>query len=359
MRIKIELGIGLSVLFTCVRVFAWTDLTGGDHGGSSWVITNGTYIASNHFNIGTVMIATGTTVYVKPYDGSKYGWVEISASNITILGTLDASGAGYLGGNGGSGGSGSSGMSGGGPENGRPGAIGVVGSGGYGGSSGSVGYGGYITSGFQVGGNGGVGGLGGYAISGGQGDSTTNELLSMGSGGGGGGGGGAGWKGYYDSPTSGGGGGGAGNRGGGYIKLLSENYIIVRGAIFAKGCANLAGNGSAGQTAGFPGSGGSGGVASVVGQSNGGSGGASVVNQSWGAGYGGHGGSGAGGGVLLNGMYIDLASGIIDTLGGGGNTTNGGTLKIFYNDHHSGTYSTGRTYLKQLAPPEPGTVFEF
>ncbi|MEI7879749.1 MAG: hypothetical protein WCI95_02630, partial [bacterium] len=107
MRATVSLGIGLSVLLNGAQGFAWTDLDGGDHGGSNWVIAGGATIASNHYNLGAVSIASGATVRVKAWDGVKYGGVEINAQTINIQGTLDASGVGYGGGNGGAGGNGS------------------------------------------------------------------------------------------------------------------------------------------------------------------------------------------------------------------------------------------------------------
>ena len=84
MNTKIGWSIGVALVVTCLKGFAWTDLGGGDHGGSNWVIAGGATIASNHYNIGTVTIATGTTVSIKSYSGGQYGWSQITASNITI-----------------------------------------------------------------------------------------------------------------------------------------------------------------------------------------------------------------------------------------------------------------------------------
>ncbi|MEI6564297.1 MAG: hypothetical protein WCO42_08360, partial [bacterium] len=106
MNMRIKWSVVLAVVLMGGRGFAWTDLDGGDHGGSNWVIAGGTILASNHYNLGTVTIASGATVRVKAWDGAKYGGVEINAQTIAIQGTLDASGAGYGGGNGGAGGNG-------------------------------------------------------------------------------------------------------------------------------------------------------------------------------------------------------------------------------------------------------------
>jgi hypothetical protein len=126
--------------------------------------------------------------------------------------------------------------------------------------------------------------------------------------------------------------------------LIASNSIVVRGAVHAKGLGSASGNG---------------GGASAAGQSIGGAGGASVNGSCYSGASGGRGGAGAGGGVLLKATYVDTSLGMINTLGGGSCITNGGTLKIFFNEHQAGAYSAGRTYLKQLALPESGTFFEF
>ena len=348
MNTKVGWSIGVAMVVTGLNGFAWTDLGGGDHGGSNWVIAGGATIASNHYNIGTVTIATGTTVSIKSYSGGQYGWSQITASNITISGTLDATGAGYVGGYGGSGGNGSS-------VNSSMGASGTAGAGGTGpfaGVAGALGAAGVANG---NGGTGGIGGSGGYATNGLQGDMTTNEVLNIGSGGGGGGGGGSGYR--YVVSSSGGGGGGAGNAGGGYIMLISSNTITIRGMILA--CGKAAGNGQQGQT-GAPGLGAGGGSPWVAGQSQGGSRGEGIANECYPAGHGGNGGSGAGGGILIKAPTVDVRGASIDNRGGGNNVANGGTLKIFYIDYQGGSLTnSGRTYMKQMLMPEAGTVFEF
>ncbi len=344
----------LAVLWCGVSVAAWSNLGGGDHGGTNWVIANGTYIASNHYNVGSVIVATGVTAYVQPYSGGQYGWVQITASNIAIAGTLSASGAGYLGGAGGAGGNGGTAD----PQNGFPGASGAVGGGTFGGAGGLYGAGGTGGPVDWDGHPGASGQLGGYAVLGGQGDTSTNETLLLGSGGGGGGGSGAGWRGLTGS--SGGGGGGAGNRGGGYIILCASNSIIVEGAILAKGTSASTGNGGAGVTGGNPGLGGAGGNPGGAGTSSGGAGGTYMLGNYGMGSWGGGGGAGAGGGVLLKSTYLDTRSAVIDNRGGGNSVTNGGTLKVFYIEHQAGSLTNiGRMYLKQMMLPEPGTVFEF
>lgn len=358
MKITIKRIVLMAVVMVCGQCFAWTDLGGGDHGGSNWTIAAGSTIASNHYNLGTVMISSGATVYVKAWDGTKYGGVAIDAAAIQISGILDASGAGYSGGNGGSGGAGSTTLN----ASGGAGNNGVAGGGPYGGSAGGLGIGGYDSSGnpalTRQGAGGRAGNAGGYALTEAQGDTTTNEAVMMGSGGGGGGGGGAGWN--YLGTTSGGGGGGGGNPGGGWVSLVASNTIVVRGSVMAKGRSGVTGTGGTGQTQLNPGAGGGGGSASGTGTSAGGNGGASIPSQCYPGGHGGSGGAGAGGGILLKADTVDTLGATLDNCGGGNSTTNGGTLKIFYITLQGGSYTnTGRAYLKQLMLPEPGTVFEF
>lgn len=358
MKVNLKWMSIFAAVMVCGRCYAWTDLGGGDHGGSNWTITAGSTLASNHYNLGSVMISSGATVYVKAWDGTKYGGVSIEAVDIQINGILEASGVGYGGGNGGSGGTGSTTLNG----TGGAGNNGMAGSGPFGGTGGAKGVGGYDSSGnpalTRQGAPGTVGSPGGYALAGEQGDVTTNELVLMGSGGGGGGGGGAGWNLY--GTTSGGGGGGGGNPGGGWVSLIASNSIILRGSINAKGRSGTTGNGGTGQTQMTPGGGGAGGNAAGSGTSTGGNGGASIVEQCYPGGRGGNGGAGAGGGIMLKAATVDTLGGSIDNRGGGNTVTNGGTLKIFYVTLQGGSYTnTGRAYLKQLMPPEPGTVFEF
>ena len=83
----------------------WTNLGGGDHGGTDWIPANGTAIAGVHTNIGTFTVTAGFTITVQPYNGTQYGTVDINANTaININGTLSADQAGYLGGGAGLGG---------------------------------------------------------------------------------------------------------------------------------------------------------------------------------------------------------------------------------------------------------------
>jgi hypothetical protein len=139
----------------------------------------------------------------------------------------------------------------------------------------------------------------------------------------------------YDG-GGGGGGGGAGNPGGAGVKLVAANSLINDGDILTKGYASAKGNGGNGANGSGSkgGNGGGGGAASLSGSStygtygNGGDDCGSTRGQ-----RGGVGGAGAGGGVCLicNGPFgIQFESGaVIDTRGGGDNTSNFGSIKSF------------------------------
>ena len=80
-----------------------------DHGGADLTLQSDDQIYGVHTNIGTLTIPAGQTAKVLPYSSSTTGsgFVEITAARVTIAGTLDATGAGYPGGDGGGGGGGS------------------------------------------------------------------------------------------------------------------------------------------------------------------------------------------------------------------------------------------------------------
>jgi hypothetical protein len=180
----------------------WTNTGGGDHGGQDWIITTNTTIAGNHYNIRLFKIASGVMVTVQPYDGTNYGFVEIHAENIEILGSLIADNAGYRSGEG-------------------TGAGGSVSGSATGGTGGSA-YGDTDTQRVEMGSGGGSstrysggiwvggGGGGGYGGTGGAG---ANALSGSGA---------------ERGATAGGG------RGGGRI-LLFANSLIVSGILSADG----------------------------------------------------------------------------------------------------------------------------
>ena len=66
-----------------------------DHGGADWTPANGSEIEGVHTNVNNFIITTGYNVYVKAYDGTNYGRLEVHASNATISGNLIATGKGY------------------------------------------------------------------------------------------------------------------------------------------------------------------------------------------------------------------------------------------------------------------------
>src|SRR5262245_63528039 len=62
----------------------WTPEGGGDHAGLDWTPADGTIIGGVHINIGIFRVANGTTVRVRPWDGTQYGEVDVRAEVITI-----------------------------------------------------------------------------------------------------------------------------------------------------------------------------------------------------------------------------------------------------------------------------------
>jgi prepilin-type N-terminal cleavage/methylation domain-containing protein len=255
---------------------------------------------------------------------SDTGCLNIIADNITLDNgvTINASGKGYVGAGGGTPGlwfcyqdcyiSGCG-------TNACPyGACSAAG-GPYAGANGAIGIGAGCGVAPANGNPGGPGSKGGYAASQINGDTTTDESLRMGSGGGPGGGGGA----PYCNPCSSycnpdeffaAGRGGTSGPGGGFVKLVASNSITVTGSI---------------NTTGISGSGGEGQLA--------------ICGQIGGAG--GSGAGGAGGGTLLKAPTVSI-SGSVDARGGGNDTGNGGTVKIFYRGSapSTGGISAGRIY---------------
>jgi hypothetical protein len=166
---------------------------------------------------------------------------------------------------------------------------------------------------------------GGYAAHGGNGDSSTNDLVLVGSGGGGGAGGGKSsgwccgaalgghggvWGGQGRPGCTGGGGGGGGAAGGGSIAIRARD-IDIAGDLFADGA----------------------GRADLL------------------AGY------GAGGGILLSARHgLTVSGGTIRTLGGFsdniGTALNGGSLKLFYWQFYGNmpdSSRAGRLYTRDLS----------
>lgn len=313
----------------------FTNLLGGSHDGTDWTIDENTVIAGVHTDILTFKVNEAITASVKEFDGSIYGAIEIHALNIIVEGTLTASGAGGIGGGGG-GGSGGAGGAGpgqnapsapGGAPNGTSGGPGIS-QGGPGGAGLALPAGpstpGSGGGGGGTGANGGVNGYGGAGGNGGNGtdasaniDTNINENVFMGAGGGGGGAGGGGGQGFAFGQGvggPGGGGGAGGSRGGGIIKLIAREKIIINGRLTSLPC--LGEHGTGGQSAGqyngdahFGNAGGPGGsglvnthVESPAGNGGGGGGdpfGGLSQNAGGLGGGGATGGAGAGGGILL------------------------------------------------------------
>jgi hypothetical protein len=329
---------------TFVRNLA-TDHPPQDHGGADLVLGEGDRIWGLHTGIRHFEVPAGVRALVRPFDGSDgaTGRVEVVAEEIVIDGTLDATGAGFTGGGGGGGSGGDSGGPGLGGHGAYPGFDGQQGAGGGGnghagaGSASGIGASGGTTQSVA----GGTGADGGYAVAGGNGDLTTDSSTQRGSGGGGGGGAGV----EPMGSTSIGGGGGAGGSGGGEIRLVPTRFLRIGsiGRLLANGL--LGGNGRLGGSVPGP----DGGWVAVHETGTGGTG-------TGGGGNGGDGGSGAGGGVFIDlslGAAADLApSAVIESLGGRGETTNGGTVKVF----HFGAapalpqISAGRVFTHDLGP---------
>ncbi len=312
--------------------------------------------------------------------------LRVEAAAIRVEGSVDARGAGHLGGGGGGGGGGGmrqgihgqaaaggagaeagraarSSASCGGDKYGDPGGAGGRGAGaaaGAGGAAGTCNEPSYNDPGRP----GASGRPGGYAAAGANGDSSEDDSVLPGSGGGGGGGGSGGGNGNGEG-GGGGGGGGAGGPGGGTVALVASESLEVLGEILTAG--GQGGDGRAGQAGrrtgaqtGHGGDGGTGGEAGAAGSSAGGGGGAFEGGGTDG-GAGGPGGAGAGGGVLLRCEDPDklvLAPGArIDARGGGERDTNGGTVKLRYRGRapDTGGVLAGRVHLLQLegGPPDP------
>ncbi len=247
---------------------------------------------------------TGVSPSVNNSRAGDGGTGEFAAGGGGGAGAANASSAGGGGGGYGAGG-------GGGNEN--------AGGGGGGGSGGvtPATLGGYSSGGRGAGPFGGAGGAaancparpggdGGYAAAGANGDESTDRSLRLGSGGGGGGG-----------DTGGQSAGGGGGAGGGYIILDATGTLTLSatGRVLANGA--------------------------------GGGGGGRDDNSCR---VGGAGGRGSGGGILLQARNLSIASASTEHLsarGADGATSNGGTIKLFYDSlsgETPGSGNAGRVY---------------
>jgi hypothetical protein len=277
------------IIFLVISIFSFLSLVSA----VDLIINSGTTTVGGNQNYETVYVASGATLQVD----SSIGWLNITATNITILGTLN--GLGMSNNTGGTAGGGGSPGGGGGT---------APGSGGTGGGGGSVG--GYLLPG--------IGGGGGGASAFQTGNQTLrNSPLNPGLGGGGGGGAGDGWPGA-------GGSGAVGGRGGASVRLNSP-YILITGTVTVRGAA-------------------------------GGSGGTAACCSSGGfyAGGGGGGGGGANAGeLIIDGAIVNVTGATLNAAGGsggggggtefpggGGATGNGGRIKIFYTYLYNQSLST-------------------
>lgn len=331
---------------------------GVDKANSDMIISANTTLGGTYRNVGTFRVMPGVTVNVKQLTGTADGALRIEADVIDIQGTLDASGAGFEGGQGARGGLYVFGAS----VSYGPGKTGTGPFGGSAGTSGANPIQSNPESDFSTccvpGQNGSSATQGGYT---GTTDSSADDTVYVGSGGGGGGGGGLGSKAisvipgggfgadiyqWQGTPGAGGGGGGGGN-GGGAIALVATRSISVSGAILTKGV--LGGNGANGTLpVKCSALGGFGGVTSG-GQGFGGAGGpgedwcellaATIYRHASNGGNGGSGASGCGGGVMLNAPYIDL-TGTVDATGG-----EGGTVKLYHGGPNLPTGNIHATHI--------------
>lgn len=372
---------------------------GQDWAGADLTLAGGDVIYGTHTSIGLLSIPLGATVTVLPYDSLVFGsgGVELQCHTANILGTLDASGAGYPGGGGGGGSLGAvggTGFSGSGTGDSRDTST-LTGGGGGAGAGVYGGVGGAVSAAANPGNKGLPGGYAHvYSVT--NHDTSTDLAVAMGSGGGGGGAG-AIYGSPVDSTMAGGGGGGAGAYGGGVVKILAT-VIEIPGSVLSRDRdSGDGGRGYALHSGGswwfarggggggvYPSAGGAGwsidGVSGGTGTNTGTSkGGDAVYDETGGtlsapggvkdnpgstysdlAHYlysGGGGGSGAGGGCLLSivSQGAQIVCGerlrvmrVIDTRGGLGTTAddNGGTVKISTPvSVIGGTISSGRTLV--------------
>jgi hypothetical protein len=335
---------------------------------SDYVISSNTTMGGAYVVNGSFKINAGVTVNVEPMSAGGCGALRIYADNITIYGNINADGAGYEGGTAGTGGTavssstgdeaGLTGCSNTGSagqievEGGYPGTDGLGLGNGRGGKDGNSGSGskqhcGFFSDHFGLiggssgasaggggayGGDGSDGGSGGngvatytfdnltlstsYAInagngkSGGNGGSLNGTSIGMdidfGSGGGGAGGGGR----SYGIGSQG----SSGGAGGGMIKLVAEDSLLVSGLLSTQG--DNGGSGGAG------GDGGAGGSDNCCTDGNSG---CEENTYSCGSGGGSGAGGGSGGGIFLKSNKIALITGsLISTGGDGGLGGNGG-----------------------------------
>ncbi len=312
-------------------------ITGADYAGANLSLQDGDIITGNFVNVGSFIIPTAATIYVK--GGSL---LSVSAQNIDISGILSGRGAGYAGG-----------------ANGYNGSAGSGPSAGAGGQYGSAVH----ASGGGGGGNGGAGGFGASSFGQYPGIAPGGAATSSGMGSGGGG---AGNHGCCGGPSGAGGTGGAGGAGGGSITLNALNTLFLTGSIWADGMHGF--QGIAGDYPASGGGGGAGGTVSLSGKlfldglidASGGNGASYVGQSADGWAYGNGGGGGGGGHVLLSGMASFGTNFGIDVSGGAG----GASLNLDYGTQRVGAINAAAgmnglavdTTLPMADVPEPGSM---
>jgi hypothetical protein len=243
----------------------------GTYSGTLTGSSGDTLVKCGTWYYNTVNIVAGMNIKVCSSNGVAGGQLTIYANSVTIAGTIDGAGRGMPGGVsfrgvGGNGGSERIGLSSyaGITYAGGAGAGAYGSNGGSAGTSGSAGASGASNTGDggSGGGGGGNGGnastIAGYLAAGTNGDSSTDESLTFGSGGGAGGsgsGGGGGGSGAQGTPPaigfggcggaggSGGAGGygGKGGNGGALIKIIAAGNVTVSGSILATGSSGTSG----------------------------------------------------------------------------------------------------------------------
>lgn len=323
-----------------------------DYNGTDWNITTDTNITGEYCNIKDFIIQPGVTVNILPWNGTNAtGWAKINATRMFIYGNITGDGAGYGGGSGGAGGGGDdpsstssgfhpSGNQGTGTnQNGSDGSRGPNNAGtgsGRSGSDGGSGGAGFNATNPGAGGTRGIFGSSdstpGIVGVSAQANSDTSyaDNASQGYGGGGGGGGGGGAS---QSGNNGGGGGGGGMGGdGGAALVLKATNVTLSGRINLRSGQNSCGDGTAGgdgTTNNGVGGNGASNTQNNCNQSQRGVGGNSIATHGDGS-NGGSGGAGAGGAIAINATNtLNYSGSTIDV--SGGESYNGGTVKLIYN----------------------------
>ncbi|APZ96402.1 PKD domain-containing protein [Fuerstiella marisgermanici] len=307
-------------------------IVGGDYAGGNLAPADGDVLQGAFTNVGSFVVAPGTTVYVG--EGIP---LSVAADSIAIAGTLDGDGAGFDGGSGGIGNAGN-GVAGNGPGAGQGGLYGsaIHASGG-----GGAGYGG-------------PGGNSGQSLSnppaalgGGSYGVTAAPGIQMGSGGGGAG----------NHGTTSSGIGGSGGDGGGAI-ALSASIIDVSGAITVDGRDGVQGTafGIASASSGGGGAGGGiwlDGYIVLNGSLSASGGNGSNFAAGTRLGYYGQGGGGGGGGRIKISGTIDTTSVFTTSVEGGSAGSSDTQTRTPARIGQSGSFSNTAVAVDPNSPPIP------